>query len=131
VAPEGPLVQGPPEVPGSATRWLEVALLLPRVLGFVGRASRADADRVAPPLHRTPLTVAGVLLDDLASTMQYVLSGDTAARFDLKRVDDAVRVLEGRGELTDRARCIPRRRHRRPTRPVSPPAGSATGSSST
>ena len=101
MAPEGPLFQGPPEVPGSATRWLEVALLLPRVLGFVGRASRADADRVAPPLHRTPLTVAGVLLDDLASTMQYVLSGDTAARFDLKRVDDAVRVLEGRGELTD------------------------------
>lgn len=82
-------------------------MLLPRVIGFVGRASRADADRVAPPLRPTPLAVAGVLFDDLASTMQYVLSGDTAAHFDMARVDDAARILDSRGDLADPAALHP------------------------
>ena len=107
MALDGPLVQDPPSVPGGPARWLELAFLVPRVIGFVGRASQADPSRDVPPLHRTPLSVAGVLLDDLASTMQYVFSGDTAAQFDLARVEAATQVLEGRGNLADPAALHP------------------------
>jgi hypothetical protein len=107
VEPEGPLVQGPPAFPNSPARWLELALLLPRVVGFVGRASRADPDRAAPPLRRTPLAVVGVAFDDLVSTMQYVLAGDVVARFDMARAESAARILESRDDLADPAALHP------------------------
>jgi len=82
-------------------------LLLPRVVGFVDRASRDDLDRVAPPLLRTPLTVAGVVVDDLVSTLQYVLAGAAVADFDMARVDSAARILEVRGDPMDPAALHP------------------------
>jgi len=107
VVPDGPLVQGTPTLPGGPARWLELALLIPRVAGFVHRASRTNPDRAAPALRVTPLAVAGVAFDDLVSTMQYVLAGDVVANFDPARADSASRVLEGRGDLADPAALHP------------------------
>jgi hypothetical protein len=101
------VLQAPPALPGAAARWFEFALLLPRVVGFVDRASRDDPDRVAPPLLRTPLTMAGVAVDDLVSTLQYVLAGAAVADFDMARVDSAARILEVRGDPKDPAALHP------------------------
>ncbi len=51
--------------------------------------------------------MAGVAVDDLISTLQYVLAGAAVADFDVARADSAARILEARGDPKDPAALHP------------------------
>ena len=82
--------------PSPAARWLQVALVIPRAVAFLvgaGRKPRAGVPRLRP----SPATVAAVVLDDLVSTLQYVMAGSVEGALDAATLERAAAALRAGG----------------------------------
>ena len=84
--------------PSPVARFAQLALVLPRAVAFLlgaGRKPRAGIPRLRP----SPPTVAAVVLDDLVSTVQYVMAGSVEGRLDARTLERAATALRDGGYL--------------------------------
>ena len=103
--------------PSPAARFAQLALVIPRAVAFLlgaGRTPRAGIPRLRP----SPPTVAAVVLDDLVSTVQYVLAGSVEGRLDAATLERAASALRAGGFVDRPASFHPR--------PPAPSAGETT-----
>jgi hypothetical protein len=98
--------------PSLAARWMQLALVVPRVIAFMVGAGRKPREGV-PRLRPSAPAVASVVLDDLVSTVQYVMAGSVEGKLDPETMDRAADALGAAGYL-DR----PHEFHRVPPAPT-------------